>query len=472
MSKILVVDDNTDILMLLRVTFEDAGHEVVSTRDPFEALRLAGDVSPDAVVLDIMMPGLSGWDVLRQFRESERHATLPVVLLTALSDVNDRVRGLRGGADDYQIKPFEPQEILARVEGIISRRDLTATGAAAPIENEPSLEESLAELECRIAARRDVAGLHLDRYEVRALLGRGAMGTVLRVWDPKLERAVALKTIRLSAKGAARDSRERQVSRLLKEAVTNARINHPNIVTVYDVVHQGNAAFIAMELVRGESLESHLEQRGKIGCGRMIPLAAAVARALAAAHQQEIVHRDVKPANVLLGADGPIKVTDFGISEFFSRTSPDNSIFGTPGYLSPESLTGGVTTAASDLFSLGATLYECLAGLNPFVDRNWRRTLNNTLMKEPRPLEEFLPDLPREAAFMVGRLLEKKPSRRPDSATAVADLFEELAASNELQWVPETPKERRQRFRMSSTKSRLLTLDTLSETLSLGAAPA
>jgi serine/threonine protein kinase len=135
-------------------------------------------------------------------------------------------------------------------------------------------------------------------------------------------------------------------------------------------------------------------------------------------------------------------------------------------------LTGGVTSAASDLFSLGATLYECLSGLNPFVDRNWRRTLDNTLHKEPRPLAEIVPGLAPEAAEMVGRMLEKKPSQRPGSAVTVADLFEELASSQAFEWLPEPTPGPRRRFRVSTTKSRLLTLDTLTKTLSLGAAPA
>ena len=467
MGKILLVDDNPDILMVLRVTFEVAGHEVIATEDPREVLALAERNAPDAVVLDVMMPGRSGWEVLREIRERPALVTLPVVLLTALADVQDRVKGLRGGADDYQTKPFDPEELLARVEGLIARR-----GQRPPApEVAPSLVEAITELERRIAAREPLDEVRLGRYQVREMLGRGAMGTVMSGWDPKLQRPVALKTIRFNLKDSRRGDREKQVSRLLHEAVTNARINHPNIVTVFDVGEEGKAAFIAMELVEGTNLEAHLAAHGTLSYRQLVPLAAAVARALAAAHGHGILHRDVKPGNVLLGDGSAIKVTDFGISEFLSRANDSGSIFGTPGYLAPESLTGDLTTTASDLFALGATLYECLAGRHPFVERNWRRTLHNTVMEQPRPLAEIVPDLPPRLDDLISRLLAKDRKERPDGAAAVAAELAAIAAAEGLSWKLDAPRRPAPRLRLAATGSRLLPLETLSETLSIEAWP-
>lgn len=468
MGTILLVDDNSDILMVLRVTFEGAGHEVIATEDPLEVLPLVERQRPDAVVLDVMMPELSGWDVLRKIRERPAFQELPVVLLTALSDVHDRVKGLRGGADDYQTKPFEPEELLARVEGLIARQRLRASASAA----KPSLEKAIAELEQRIETHDRLDDVHLGRYQVRRLLGRGAMGTVLSGWDPKLQRPVALKTIRFNVKDSRRKDREQEASRLLREAVANARINHPNIVTVFDVGDEGKAAFIAMELVEGTNLEAHLAAHGTISYRRLVPLAAAVARALAAAHEHGIIHRDVKPGNVLLGRDGSVKVTDFGISEFLSRANDSGSIFGTPGYLAPESLTGDLTTPASDLFALGVTLYECLTGRHPFVDRNWRRTLHNTIMEQPPPLAEVVTDVPPRLADLISRLLAKERKDRPDSSAAVAAELEAVAAAEDLTWTLDAPQRSSPQRRRSTTKSRLLPTEAVRKTLSLSSSPA
>ena len=153
----------------------------------------------------------------------------------------------------------------------------------------------------------------------------------------------------------------------MREAVTAARFSHPNVVAVYDVEESPEGAYIAMELVEGISLERLLLQRGRLRPAEVIPLGAAIARGLAAAHARDIVHRDVKPANVMLGRDGSIKVTDFGIADLIAASvRADGLVFGTPGYLPPEALRGAGHNRAGDLFALGVVLYECLAGVKPF----------------------------------------------------------------------------------------------------------
>jgi DNA-binding response OmpR family regulator len=132
MAKILLIDDEEDILFLLERTFTKAGHVVVSTSDPRRALPLICNGSFDAIVLDVMMPEISGWDLLSQIRERKETKSIPILMLTALSSVSDRVRGLRGGADDYLTKPFEPDELVARVEALVHRRAASAAGPADP----------------------------------------------------------------------------------------------------------------------------------------------------------------------------------------------------------------------------------------------------------------------------------------------------------------------------------------------------
>jgi len=289
-------------------------------------------------------------------------------------------------------------------------------------------------LQRSLAARSTLDNVFLGRYRVIEALGAGAMGTVFRGWDPRLQRPVALKTIKLAG-GLEEERRKDLLATLTREAVTVARLNHPNVVAVYDLEDAPEAAFIAMELVDGMTLETLIGRRHKLSPDEVIPLGMAIARGLAAAHAQGIVHRDVKPANVLLGADGSIKVSDFGIAGLLAASAEDaDTIFGTPGYLPPESLRGGMHGKSGDLFSLGVVLYICLTGAMPFRGTEVGDILRNTLFGQVRPLGRQVPDLPAELESLVEHLLEREVDRRPSSADAVAAELESLATARGLRW--------------------------------------
>ena len=294
------------------------------------------------------------------------------------------------------------------------------------------LEASFQVLEERLAGSGGLSDLSLGRYRLEGLLGSGAMGSVFRGWDPKLQRPVALKTIRLTGENL---DREKLVKSLLSEATLSARFNHSNIVTVYDMAQAENNAFIAMELVQGVSLDAYLWDRETLTPDEVTLLGAAIARALATAHDHGLVHHDVKPANVLLGDDGSIKVTDFGVSELItSAVKVGDVICGTPGYLAPEALMGEGYTPKSDLFSLGLILYECLVATHPFFGRNIKETMLNTIMEEAEPIRQLRPTVPQELADLVHQLLAKEPADRPSSAEKVARIFEEMVVRGGMRW--------------------------------------
>ncbi|PYQ63894.1 MAG: hypothetical protein DMF53_08955 [Acidobacteria bacterium] len=250
------------------------------------------------------------------------------------------------------------------------------------------LRRSFEALRRGLDERKALDDVFLGRYQVIELLATGGMGAVFRGWDPRLQRPVALKTLRLTGIDLPSEAKRTQrVEQLVREAVTAARFSHPNVVAVYDVAESPEGAYIAMELVEGISLERLLLQRGRLRPAEVIPLGAAVARGLAAAHTRDVVHRDVKPANVLLGRDGSIKVTDFGIADLIAATSrADGLVFGTPGYLPPEALRGGGHDRAGDLFALGVLLYECLAGVKPFGGIEVSDMVQSTLFGAMKPL--------------------------------------------------------------------------------------
>jgi hypothetical protein len=310
-------------------------------------------------------------------------------------------------------------------------KDFGARAAGNEIEE---LQESFQTLRKSLSEREALDDVFLGRYQVIEHLGTGAMGSVFRGWDPKLQRPVALKTIRVEA-SLDEKTQGHLHSTLTREAVMVARFNHPNVVAIYDLEDAPGAAFIAMEFVDGQSLDLLLWQHGKLKADAMIPLAAGIAHGLAAAHNRGIVHRDIKPANVLLGKDGSIKVSDFGIADLMAAAQPPGmAIFGTPGYVPPEVLQGASFERGGDLFALGVILYYGLTGRKPFAGRGVEDIIHATLFASPQPLGAGLEGVPPELERLIFRLLERDPDARLDDALVVAAELDRLAAARGLRW--------------------------------------
>jgi serine/threonine-protein kinase len=225
--------------------------------------------------------------------------------------------------------------------------------------------------------------------------------------------------------------------------VTLARIHHPNIVTVYDIVDDGSAAFIAMELVEGVSLEDYLGSEERLPQQQVVALGILVLRAIAAAHENGIVHHDIKPANILLGEDDAVKVTDFGIAEVLSKASKGGSVVcGTPGYLPPETLLGKGYDAQSDLFAVGVVLYQCLLGHRPFGGRSAKEIMVETLVASPPPIRQLRPEVTVSLEGIILRLLAAEPAKRPENAKQAENLLQQIAGDG-LHWRPKPFKKRR-----------------------------
>ena len=413
LADILVVDDDPDALFLVRHALETAGHHVVTTSDPTQIDRLVHEHGIDAVVLDVMMPDISGHDALRLLRRQPRTGGVPVILLSARADGPDRIQGLKQGADDFLSKPFEPEELVLRVERLLAQSGPRQPEAAAS-KLDSNLEQSL-------RRGRVVGPFSLGRYQVLDAVGEGGSGLVFRGWDPWLKRPVALKTVRFERPEASEDSP------LLHEAVTVARLNHPHIVTVYDVGGDAHLTFIAMEFVHGTSLGELLRRHGKLPGDQLVPLGLAVAEGLAAAHAHHIVHHDVKPGNILLGRDGSIKVSDFGIARLLTALQQDEgTVFGTPGFLPPEMLLGEPYNELGDLFGLGALIFQAATGELPFAGRSVRELVRSTV-RDPAPsMRLFEPEVPPELDRLIGDLLHKNPAKRPQAASEVVQRLRAL----------------------------------------------
>lgn len=265
---------------------------------------------------------------------------------------------------------------------------------------------------------------HLDRYELQARIGQGGMGTVYKAYDPTLHRLVALKAISLV------DPEQRR--RFQQEARAAGRLNHPHIVTVYDVGEVADLAYIVMELIEGQTLAALLPSR--LPWAEAVRLLLPVCRALDAAHRQGVIHRDVKPANVLLAADGRVKLTDFGIArlEATHTLTQSGAVVGTVLYSAPEQLEGEPVDRRVDIFALGVILFELVAGQNPFVPDDsasgWAR-----LMQAREPDFALLEDLaPPPLQAVIKRAMAEKPGGRFATAaemdTALVALLEPTRA--------------------------------------------
>ncbi|HVS85346.1 MAG TPA: protein kinase [Gaiellaceae bacterium] len=258
-----------------------------------------------------------------------------------------------------------------------------------------------------------------DRYELIGLVGSGGMSTVYCARDRLLDRQVALKLLH---DHYAADSE--YVERFRREARSVARLSHPNIVTVIDRGEDGDKQFIVFEYVEGENLKQLIEDSGALELRRALEIAIDCADALAFAHANGLVHRDVKPQNVLIDVEGRIKVTDFGIArslEVEVGVTQTGTVMGTSSYLSPEQARGRAVTASSDIYSLGVVLWELLTGEVPFDGDNFVAVALRHINEQPPSLIERRPDAPPRLATAVERALGKEPEDRFPTMAAFAE---------------------------------------------------
>lgn len=263
----------------------------------------------------------------------------------------------------------------------------------------------------------------LGRYNIIGELGQGAMGTVYKAVDPLIDRVVAIKTINLSL---ALDEKDEYESRFYQEAKAAGRLSHPNIVTIYDVGKSGEIAYIAMEFLQGRELRTILNDGKRMSVEQVINIVAQVAQGLAYAHEHGIVHRDVKPSNIMIVRDGHVKITDFGIARMASAAvrTQTGMVLGSPKYMSPEQVVGKLTDQRSDIFSLGVMLYEMLTGQAPFAGENINAIMYQTLNSVPPPPSTLSPAVPEMLNFIVAKALAKKLEHRYQDAKEFAgDLY-------------------------------------------------
>ena len=261
----------------------------------------------------------------------------------------------------------------------------------------------------------------LGRYVIERELGRGAMGAVYLGRDPKIGRQVAIKTMALSREFAGDELVEAR-ERFFREAETAGRLQHPDIVTIFDAGEEQELAYIAMEYLKGDDLQKYAQAPKLLPVPVVLHVVARIADALNYAHSQGVVHRDIKPANVVVDlAAGTVKVTDFGIARVAdSARTRTGMVLGTPSYMSPEQLAGRRVDGRSDLYSLGVLLFQLLTGRLPHHSESMATLMHQIANEVPPDIRTLRPDLPEALARVVALVLEKRPEARYASGQQLA----------------------------------------------------
>ncbi len=263
----------------------------------------------------------------------------------------------------------------------------------------------------------------ISHYRIISKIGAGGMGEVYLAEDTRLDRKVALK---LLPEEFTRS--EDRLRRFTQEARSASALNHPNIITIYDIGQAGASHFIATEFIEGHTLRQHMK-RSAMTVGELLDVAVQTASALNAAHQAGIVHRDIKPENIMIRPDGYVKVLDFGLAKLVEPTSTSTSadtqaptiartatepglLLGTLGYMSPEQARGKEVDARTDVFSFGVLLYEAVTGRSPFEGETTSDIIASILRSEPQPISFFLPEAPTELQRIISKALRKDKEER------------------------------------------------------------
>jgi DNA-binding response OmpR family regulator len=411
---LLVVDDDADNRDLLSRRLEREGWAIREADSGPAALAAVGEGGVDLVLLDLVMPGMGGLQVLRSLRRTRSAAELPIIMVTASSDSGDVVEALGHGANDYVTKPIDFPVAVARIQAALRTR---REAASPPV---PLAEVGIG----------TVLG---GRYRLESRIGSGSHGAVFRARHLELDRPVAVKVLRTGALGSG-DT----LNRFRREGMAACRVRHPNAVGVLDFAVEGEVAYLVMELLEGHSLDVELSAvAGPMSVERSLSIAVPVCEALAEAHGADIVHRDVKPANIFLhqaGGRTVPKVLDFGIARILGQVAHrqhltlEGWIVGTPAYMAPERFESGTCDGKADVYGLGITLFQMLSGRLPFESPGAEpvEIARKHVAQLPPALCGINPAVPEPLEEAVMRALAKRPAKRP-SAADLARLLSDCA---------------------------------------------
>jgi CheY-like chemotaxis protein len=444
---VFIVDDTPANLDLLDSILYERGYRVRVANSGRRALAAIRSTPPEIIMLDIQMPEMDGYEVCRQLKADPATSAIPVIFISALDDVFDKVRAFRAGGVDYVTKPFQAEEVLARVESQLQlfrlRRELERRNEELARKNEELVAEKQ-RTEIAFTAMADLLpGTSLDdRYRIDEKIGTGGFGVVYRATHLGIGRRVAVKILRPLPGRTMPEALER----FRREGISACRVDHPNAISVLDSgTTSAGIPYLVMELLEGRTLMAELRERGLLSTARCAELLAPICDALAAAHDAGLVHRDVKPDNIFLHRTERgevVKVVDFGIAKLAGdpegadteMATAEGLVFGTPYYTSPERLLCEPYDGRADVYSLGVMLYVLLTGRIPFQQTEAGGATGGPLRcltEPPPPLRDANPAVPAEVEAVVLRAMSRQIWKRPTARELAEEFLAATAAAGE-----------------------------------------
>src|SRR5882762_6253103 len=487
-ARVLVADDEEALRRHLSRMLERLGYEPILAKNGREALELAERDPPDLIITDLSMPEMTGHELLARLKTSAKTQHIPVIVVSGEGDSDSVVKCLEAGAEDHLAKPYEKVVLQARIRTSLERKRMRdqelaylrrvaqLTAAAEAVERQSydsgmledvrlqedqlgqlarvfdrmmtGIRSREAQLEARVrqlrremeetAARLPATppisedshfavgdGL-AARYEIKRELGKGGMGMVYLAHDRELDEDVAIKVVRRDLIGEDPTLLER----LKSELRLARRISHRNVVRSHDLGEWEGLYFLSMEYIQGTTVADLVASHGRLSVDSTLAIATQLVDALVVAHAAQIIHRDIKPGNLLVDETGALKVTDFGLARPAQRSSELTQaglVVGTPRYMSPEQLMGGDVDARTDLFATGAVLYECLTGRVPFDASTPGGLVGQMLEGPPVPVAVLQPAVPPALAGIIERLLQFDADKRYNSARELADALTKVS---------------------------------------------
>lgn len=378
MARILLAEDYDDLRDMISDLLRAQEHVVEAFDNGQDAQASLKERNFDLLILDWDLPKVLGIQICREFRS--HGGTTPILMLTGKKGVNDKEEGFDAGADDYLTKPFHPKELVARIKALLRRASTVSSGNLPVCELPPGT-------------------VFADRYEVVNTLGRGSTGIIYKAKHLYLNRLVALKVLHPQLVCEA-DS----VARFKREAQAVSTLSHRNVIGVHDFgISPEGQPYLAMDFSGGETLMNRINTRGNLNLQEALPLFMQACDALSHAHEHGVIHRDVKPGNIILVEDPHdgqelLKLVDFGIAKIERAgqhlfQTQNGDVLGSPLYMSPEQCMGSPLDPRTDIFSLGCVMYTALIGREPFMGENVLDTMYRRTVEEPIPFAQIRPDL-------------------------------------------------------------------------------
>lgn len=407
LGSILVVDDDASVRDELTELLSGLGFEVETASDGSEAIPRIKERPFDLVITDLDMPQVDGMDVLETIKASEINTD--VLLISGAGSIAMAVLAVKLGAVNFLEKPVDPDQFKREVRKIFRARKFKDSGEF-PAHGSTATRPSSSSHD---RPSTPTAG-SIGRYLVTRTLGVGGMASVYECFDPTLQRVVAVKVLE---KGFARDLGEHEmvVERFRREAQAVGKLTHPNIVAVYDFGEdvERDAFYIAMERAEGQSIRQLLNTGGRVTFKRAIKIVFQVADGLEYAHRHGIVHRDVKPPNIIVGEGDLAKILDFGVAKVHNSDLTDsNVVVGSIAYMSPEALRGEDVDYRADQFALGHVIFEMLTGHPLFRGKDFAEIARHVLHTEPPKLGHMGVDVPPRFQAILDQMLCKQASGR------------------------------------------------------------